>query len=670
MMEFLTQFHFLRPALLLLAPALLALLFLMRHRRNGQNSWQTLLPPEFLAALSETPPQTVKRSSFWLWPLILVLSVVALAGPTWSKQETPVTLKQEALVVTLDLSLSMLATDLTPNRLTRARQKVYDLLDARKEGQTALVAFSGSGHVVAPLTEDGNTLRAMLPALDPFIMPEMGSNAAAGIESALNVIKQAGAANARILLITDGVEEMDVQPINDQLSKAGVSISVLGVGADDGGPIPIPNRGFIKQGDQVIVAKPDFALMREIAGRPGDRFSKMTLDNADLRRLLPSANSTHFKDANGDSTLQGEQWHDAGYLLLLIVMPLLLWQYRQAGVALCLLVLLAKPQVSHAVEWENLWSTPNQRGWEFYKDKKYEDAANAYSSPMGKGAAYFRTGDYAKAEAEFGKLDSANAHYNRGNSLAYQQRYEEAIKAYEEALKRNPEMSDAKENKRRLEEFLEQQKQQQQQQQQQQQNSQDQNKDQQQPDQKNADQQQSQQQNSSDSQKNQSNSQPQNGQPSDQDNAGQPGQQGGDPGQHPQDQNADKQNSSSAQDAQEQQNAEQAQSGDKEDQADPKDAASKAASAEQQEADKKEDGKEAQTAGQAGEPEDASDKKPSEDAAAALSDNISLKDQQTEQWLRRIPDDPGGLLRRKFLQQYQQGSRPSSSKQDSGRPLW
>ncbi|WP_431688529.1 vWA domain-containing protein [Hahella sp. NBU794] len=665
MMEFLTQFHFLRPALLLLAPALLALLFLMRRRRNGQNSWHTLLPPEFLAALSETPPQTVKRSSFWLWPLILVLSVVALAGPTWSKQETPVTLKQEALVVTLDLSLSMLATDLTPNRLTRARQKVYDLLDARKEGQTALVAFSGSGHVVAPLTEDGNTLRAMLPALDPFIMPEMGSNAAAGIESALSVIKQAGAANARILLITDGVEEVDVQPINDQLSKAGVSISVLGVGTDDGGPIPIPNRGFIKQGDQVVVAKPNFALMREITGRPGDRFSKMTLDNADLRRLLPSANSTHFKDANEDSTLQGEQWHDAGYLLLLIVIPLLLWQYRQAGVALCLLVLLAKPQVSHALEWENLWSTPNQRGWEFYQDKQYEDAANAYDSPMGKGAAYFRTGDYAKAEAEFGKLDSANAHYNRGNSLAYQQRYEEAIKAYDEALKRDPELSDAEENKRRLEEFLEQQKQQQQQ------KSQDQNKDQQQSDQKNADQQQSQQQNSSDSQKNQSNSQQQNGQPSDQDNPGQQGQQGGDPGRRqPQNQNADKQDGSSAQDAQEQQNAEQAQNGDKEDEADPKDAASKAASAEQQEADKKEDGKGAQTAGKVDEPEDATDKEPSEDAAAALSDNISLKDQQTEQWLRRIPDDPGGLLRRKFLQQYQQGSRPSSSKQDSGRPLW
>ncbi|ABC31478.1 uncharacterized protein containing a von Willebrand factor type A (vWA) domain [Hahella chejuensis KCTC 2396] len=659
MMEFLTQFHFLRPTLLLLAPALLALLFLMRHRRNGQNSWRTLLPPEFLAALSETPPQTVKRSSFWLWPLILVLSVVALAGPTWSKQETPVTLKQEALVVTLDLSLSMLATDLTPNRLTRARQKVYDLLDARKEGQTALVAFSGSGHVVAPLTEDSNTLRAMLPALDPFIMPEMGSNAAAGIESALNVIKQAGAVNARILLITDGVEEVDVQPINDLLSKAGVSISVLGVGADDGGPIPIPNRGFIKQGDQVVIAKPNFALMREIAGRPGDRFSKMTLDGSDLRRLLPNANSKNFQDANEDNRLQGEQWHDAGYLLLLIVIPLLLWQHRQAGVALCLLVLLAQPQVSHAIEWDNLWSTPDQRGWEFYQDNKYEDAANAYNSALGKGAAYYRAGDYAKAEAEFSKLDSAQAHYNRGNSLALQQRYQEAIKAYDEALQRNPDMAEAAENKRRLEEQLEKQKQRQ--------DSKDSQKDQQQSDQNNADQQQNQQQNSSDSQQ-------QNSQSSDQDSQGQPGQQGGDPSQQPpsqpQDQSTDKQDNASSQDTDEQKNAEQAQNAVKEDKADPKDAQSKAADAEQQEAEKKDGDKEAQTAGQAGEPEDAPDKEPSEDASAALSDNISLKDQQTEQWLRRIPDDPGGLLRRKFLQQYQQGSRPSSSKQDSGRPLW
>src|SRR5690606_35107252 len=123
----------------------------------------------------------------WLLPLIIsgwLIACIAAAGPSWQKIQQPVSKQQDALVIVLDLSLSMYAEDEQPSRLVRARRKINDILQQRKEGLTALITYSGDAHVVVPLTDDGNTIINLLPALEPAIMPSFGSNIRAALQLA------------------------------------------------------------------------------------------------------------------------------------------------------------------------------------------------------------------------------------------------------------------------------------------------------------------------------------------------------------------------------------------------------------------------------------------------------------------------------------------------------
>ncbi|WP_020409459.1 vWA domain-containing protein [Hahella ganghwensis] len=633
------QFHFLRPELLWFLPLVLVLWWVLRQKARRSNSWNQILPAEFLQALSTG--QSGKQTSVltWLWPTSLLLAILALAGPTWYQQETPTGLKEDPVVIVFDLSLSMLATDQSPNRLKKAQQKLYDIVQYRREGQTGLVAFAGSAHVVSPLTEDSDTLRAMIPALDPFIMPELGSNAASGVLKAVEALEQTGSRRGRILLMTDGIEPSDIPTIEDAVKKAGAELSVIGVGTADGGPIPIPNRGFIKQNNEIVVARPNFADMQTIATNSGGRFTQLTLDNRDIRYTLPDQELLlSSDDGSGQTSLD---WHDAGYWLLFPIMVLALWQYRRSGITIMLaLVITTYPDNSYAIDWQDLWKTPDQQAQEAYNQEDYATAGQLFNDPLWRGMAHYKAGEYEEAAKAFASVDTPQSHFNRGNALVQQQQFEEALKAYERALKEAPDFEAARDNKEKLEQFLKQQ-------QQQSKNS------------PNQDQQQNGQDNNSQDQPSQNqSSQDENtsGQSGGQENeqAGSQSQQSQSDAQQQRDQQAQSQpdqNSDSQTDEQNQQTHEnqQADNGNEE-----------------------ESQKEAQQSQALSSPENETEQSQANEESsqsATLADEASLKDQQTEQWLRRIPDDPGGLLRRKFLQQHQSNNRRQSN-DNNGRTIW
>ncbi|MDH3997640.1 MAG: VWA domain-containing protein, partial [Desulfuromonadales bacterium] len=166
-----SEFHFLRPDWFwLLAPALLLLLLLWRRQLRSR-SWQSVCDPQLLPHLLIGRSQ--RRSN---WPLhmlllALLLATTALAGPVWERQQVPLFRQDSALVLLLDLSLSMHAGDLKPDRLTRAKMKLHDILQQRREGQSALVVFAGDAFTVTPLTDDANTIIALLDSLEPGLMP-------------------------------------------------------------------------------------------------------------------------------------------------------------------------------------------------------------------------------------------------------------------------------------------------------------------------------------------------------------------------------------------------------------------------------------------------------------------------------------------------------------------
>ena len=591
------ELHWMRPEWLWsLVPAGILVVLLWR-RRGRSGSWNQVIAPELLPFL--VSPDAAARGPNLL-PLILlgwILAAVAASGPSWQKLPLPVHQKQDALVLVLDLSYSMMAGDLAPSRLERTRQKLLDLLAERKEGQTGLVAYAGDAHIVTPLTDDTATIANLLPALAPGMMPLPGSDPAAAVEQAVELLRSAGIRDGRVLLVTDGISDEDGSDIERVLASSGASLSVLGVGTASGAPIPLPRGGFLKDRDGTIVIPAlDEGPLSELAAASGGRYMPMQIDNSDLDRLLAESplagrEPTLALDRTADT------WEDQGYLLILLLLPLALALFRRGWIlGLLPLLFIAQPQPAAAFSWQDLWQTPDQQGQQALQRGDSKQAAEIFENPAWAGTAAYQGEDYEAAAKRFAQADDADSWYNRGNALAKAGQLDPAIEAYKESLQRAPDQADARENLALLEQLKQQQEKQQQ------------NEDQQQQDQ---DQQQSEdQQQEQEQQKNQDQQQ----------------------NQDEQQNQEQKQQQASEQEKAEQEKAEQEKA--------------EQAKAEQQQSEAEQEESQPEAA------EDTSQQ-------AAADPETQERDQATEQWLRRVPDDPSGLLREKFryesFQRQQQG---------------
>src|SRR5690606_35234780 len=195
------NFHFLRPLWLL---ALIPAIYLFRrlwYLDTKGSAWHRVIDQNLLPYLLSAGKNASQRVPLYMLMGVWTLAAVALSGPTWTKQPQPVQQRQDSLVIVLDLSLAMSAHDCDPNRLTLARRKILDILDMRREGQTALVVYAGEAHMVTPLTDDSVSIRAMVPSLSPNIMPVMGNNPSEAVVMARALLDEAMATNGRILLL-------------------------------------------------------------------------------------------------------------------------------------------------------------------------------------------------------------------------------------------------------------------------------------------------------------------------------------------------------------------------------------------------------------------------------------------------------------------------------------
>ena len=246
-------FHLLRPELLWALTACPLVALALWYRRVHQGDWTKVIDADLLPFLMPDQTGKAQRSRVWIPTLLLALVTVAAAGPSLKRVELPVIKRADALVIVLDLSASMLAADIQPSRVQRARQKILDLLETREEGVTGLVVFAGDAHVVTPLTDDTRTIANLMPALSPAIMPLPGADATSAIELASELLMTAGAQGGHILLMTDGLPGFDTDRTQSALDDSGASLGILGIGTETGAPIPLPNGGFLKDNDGEIV---------------------------------------------------------------------------------------------------------------------------------------------------------------------------------------------------------------------------------------------------------------------------------------------------------------------------------------------------------------------------------------------------------------------------------
>ena len=337
-----SEFHFLRPYwLFALLPYLLMLILCLRNKLS-QGSWNQVCDADLLPYILEQRASKQNRWSILIAAIAALLSIIALAGPVWERIPAPVFRNTSALIIILDLSRSMDATDIKPSRLVRARYKIADILQQRKDGQTALLVYAADTYTVTPLTNDTATINSQLGALTTEIMPAQGSNVVLALQQAIKLFKQAGLQKGQILLVTDSVSLDDAMDTAQSLGR--YDLSILGVGTAAGAPIKLPAGGFLKDSSGSIVL-PRLLTddLQQLANAGGGKYQTITTDNQDIENLISNLDAAHESQGQQENDLMLDLWQERGPWLLLLVLPFAATLFRRGIFCLALAIVTACP---------------------------------------------------------------------------------------------------------------------------------------------------------------------------------------------------------------------------------------------------------------------------------------------------------------------------------------
>ncbi len=664
--QIIDKLHFIRADWFYAFIPLFLFLLLMHKKTTSNKNWNGIVDPQ-LAPFVLTK-NTGKQRRYPL-PLIFIsasLCITALAGPVYKKLAQPVYSEQSALIVLLDLSQSMNATDIKPSRLSRAKLELLDLLETRDNGQTALIVFAAQAFAVTPLTDDNTTIANLVPALETEMMPAQGSNLSAALAKAFSLLTQAGVLKGDILVITDDIRQSEEHAI-EKVTSQGHRLSIFGIGTKQGAPIPLPQAsggGFLQDSNgAIIVPKLQSAKLQGYALRGGGLYVSLQADDSDTNTLVALFQSSKISQGKTKES-SADIWQEEGHWLLL---PLLffaaLWA-RKGWLAILLIFVLPLPPQAHAESSEPgwltgaiadkkyLWLSPDQKAMKAFNADDHENAARHFVHPEWKASAYYRKGDYETAIKAYDQAlknnTSSNSYYNKGNALAKLEKYEDAIKAYDKALEIDKNHNDANYNREQVKASLKKQ-----QQEAAKQDSSESGESQQQSSDKN-------QQQKKDNKINKNNPQSSDNSDSSEQDASQ--EQAGEQSQN---------KAQSAADVKQKQQAENEQLKQRDAETEEKKQQEELKKYQQNQKNQNNDQKQQQNKA-----ETIENKKPENNNAtdkpleievnpleASISEDASITEEEraTEQWLKRIPDDPGGLLRRKFYYQYQNNPNQNDS---------
>lgn len=608
------EFHFLRPAWLVLIP--LSIIFVLAIWRflGKKSSWKNVVSPKLLAVLTPVKRRSKNWPAYSALCLGWLLAVIAMAGPSWERRSQPLFEQNQSRVILFDLSLSMNSSDLQPSRLQQAKFKLMDLIQNAENKQQALVVFAGDGFIVSPFTNDAETLTNLVPSLDVDTVPVQGSRADKGLEQAALLIENAGVRSVEIVLITDGVNA-DSIAIAKKLAAQGHKLQVLGVGTSQGAPISLPNGSLLKDDSgNIVIPALDRSQLQTLATAGGGAYANMGVGNQEIVRLNSTAQELQGRFADPESTsLFGDSWIDAGTWLLLPLLLLSSLSFRKGWLLVVLVFVAPIHQEAYAFEWKDLWLTDDQQAARAMRDEGDVSVPEGASTNW-QAAAAFKQQQFDNAAMHYETIAksenvTATDYYNYANALAKSNALQEAFASYNQALELDPNMSDAIYNRDLVEELLKQQEQQQN--------------------------------NAESGEKGEEQSQEQSGEQ-------------GDQGQQQSSDSTSKQSEQSAQSQGREEGDQQKSDSDNAELDQPTDANNQSEKEENlQQEESPSDSDDQQELAKLQSPND------------ALEQSQSEEQQALEQWLKKVPDDPGGLLKRKFQHQYRLRDQPSQ-----GRSQW
>jgi len=447
------NFHFLRPELLWgLVPVFILTMFLFR-KTSSEDKWKKDIPDHLARYLVVKGKENSKLPRI-LMIVILLIAVFGVSGPAWKEIDRGEVKSKSSLIIAIDLSRSMLATDLQPNRLDRAKKKIIDLLNEKPGMPVALVGFAGSAHTILHFTSDYNTIKYLLEYVSPKVMPLKGTSIKSLFELTDSLFKPMETPGA-ILILTDDLPAEDFNLVKQVSENSKDKIEFLLTATPGGSPIPISNNAFLKddKGRTVTTslntnAIPNFAKLTNV------NINLITLDDSDIKMILSNIKENlEFENKENEKNIE---WEDYGYWFIIPAALLLLFWSRKGWAVYWIILICLIPYYGcsnnesgtseNKFEFVDLWLTKDQQGQNLFDNASYMKAADKFESPYWKGVSYYKAKQFQTAAQIFYRIKSPEGYFNLGMCMAELENWSEAIFAFQEALKLNPKLERAEYN--------------------------------------------------------------------------------------------------------------------------------------------------------------------------------------------------------------------------------
>lgn len=299
MISSLAEFHFIRPAWLLLLPLAVGIWWIWQRYSDPLRGWREQISADLLDSMVVGKKKRSQLSATWLivgW----ITTIVAIAGPTWQLEPSPFAEDSTPLLIVLKADSSMEESDLAPSRLEHARLKIVDLAEARKGQPLGLIAYAGSAHLVLPPTRDTSIVASMAAEISPEIMPVPGDRLDLAIAEGVRIVTE-GKKGGSIVVFAD---EVDTDSgLLKQIETHSVPVQFLAI---NGSPVTPPNLTAAASVVEGIV-------------------ETLALDGSDITKIVRRAAG---KALPAEDELSN-QWQESGYWLVPVVALILLTRFRR-----------------------------------------------------------------------------------------------------------------------------------------------------------------------------------------------------------------------------------------------------------------------------------------------------------------------------------------------------
>ncbi|MFD1293745.1 VWA domain-containing protein [Lutibacter holmesii] len=440
------QFHFLRPQFLWLFLPLAIILILTLISSKEDVKWKKVIAPHLQPYVIKKGSENLKKWMQIVLVIVLSIGTLGVAGPTWKTSEVPDKKLETPLVIALDLSQSMMATDIQPNRLERAKFKIKDLLAENPKARIALIGFSGSAHTIVPLTRDYKIIKSHLDGLSPAMMPYAGTNLDAALQLT-DSLTSITTATAKLLLITDDLTNETFETLQKFVLKGKTIVEIIPMNTKAGSTIPAARskRNLKDTNGKVVHSALNSEVLNKLNSIENIHVNLLTLDNSDMELLAKIISSN--LEFNEENDAIKDEWQDEGYWLVIPLVFFVLMWFRKGWVVFSLLILVSFSSCSsNNSSFKDLWFSKDYQAQKMADNGDYARAAETYVDPLRKGVAYFKSGNYEEAISSFQKDTTAMGAYNLGLSYYKNGDYAAAELAFGKAVEMDPENEQAKKN--------------------------------------------------------------------------------------------------------------------------------------------------------------------------------------------------------------------------------